>query len=152
MTPPRRPEGWLPYGLPEGTCRPAGRWGRRPYTVRRAVGAGHARPAASRNRPFTVAPQGKDSSLPRRVPPPPHQKPRRALTLRGRSHKNLRRLFLVLLFQLGKDVGQQLLLRGGGGGFRLCRGLLLVLAKVHQLVHALDDEEQHQSHDQEVDD
>ena len=49
-----------------------------PYKVRRAVGAGHARPAASRNRPFTVAPQGRDSSLPRRVPLPPKQKPRKA--------------------------------------------------------------------------
>ena len=78
LPPPRRPEGWPPYGLPEGTCRPAGRRGRRPYTVRRAVGAGHARPAASRNRPFTVAPQGRDSSLPCRVPPPPKQKSRKA--------------------------------------------------------------------------
>ena len=71
--------------------RHAGRRGRRPlqsaplptrcaapYKVRRAVGAGHARPAASRNRPFTVDPQGRDSSLPRRVPPPPKQKPRKA--------------------------------------------------------------------------
>ena len=48
------------------------------YKVRCAVGAGHARPAASRNRPFTVDPQGRDSSLPRRVPPPPKQKPRKA--------------------------------------------------------------------------
>ena len=49
-----------------------------PYKVRRAVGAGHARPAASRNRPFTVDPQGRDSSLPCRVPLPPKQKPRKA--------------------------------------------------------------------------
>ena len=127
MTPPRRPEGWPPYDLPESVCRHAGRRGRRPlqsaprtfrrprpngiplfrfalqggvltpprrpegrppyglpavraalYKVRCAVGAGHARPAASRNRPFTVDPQGRDSSLPRRVPPPPKQKPRKA--------------------------------------------------------------------------
>ena len=70
LTPPRRPEGWPPYGLP--AVRAA------PYKVRRAVGAGHARPAASRNRPFTVEPQGRDSSLPRRVPPPLKQKPRKA--------------------------------------------------------------------------
>ena len=49
-----------------------------PYKVRRAVGGGHARPAASRNRPFTVDPQGRDSSLPHRVPLPPKQKPRKA--------------------------------------------------------------------------
>ena len=49
-----------------------------PYKVRRAVGSGHARTAASRNRPFTVDPQGRDSSLPRRVPLPPKQKPRKA--------------------------------------------------------------------------
>ena len=70
LTPPRRPVGRPPYGLP--AVRAA------PYKVRRAVGAGHARPAASRNRPFTVEPQGRDSSLPRRVPPPPKQKPRKA--------------------------------------------------------------------------
>ena len=49
-----------------------------PYKVRRAVGAGHARPAASRNRPFTVDPQWRDSSIPHRVPLPPKQKPRKA--------------------------------------------------------------------------
>ena len=70
LTPPRWPVGRPPYGLP--AVRAA------PYKVRRAVGAGHARPAASRNRPFTVDPQGRDSSLPRRVPPPPKQKPRKA--------------------------------------------------------------------------
>ena len=78
LTPPRRPVGRPPYDLPGSACRHAGRRGRRPYKVRRAVGAGHARPAASRNRPFTVDPQGRDSSLPCRVPPPSKQKPRKA--------------------------------------------------------------------------
>ena len=34
------------------------------------VGAGHARPAAYRQIPFTINPQGRDSSLPGTLPPP----------------------------------------------------------------------------------
>ena len=52
-----------------------------PYKVRRAVGAGHARPAASRNRPFTVDPQGGIH-------------PSRAVCLR-RPNKNRARLFAL---------------------------------------------------------
>ena len=77
MTPPRRPVGRPPYNPRKGAAM-RGVGDAAPYKVRRAVGAGHARPAASRNRPFTVDPQGRDSSLPRRVPLPPKQKPRKA--------------------------------------------------------------------------
>ena len=78
MTPPRRPVGRPPYNPRKACAAMRGVGDAAPYKVRRAVGAGHARPAASRNRPFTVDPQGRDSSLPRRVPLPPKQKPRKA--------------------------------------------------------------------------
>ena len=78
LTPPRRPVGRPPYNPRKACAAMRGVGDAAPYKVRRAVGAGHARPAASRNRPFTVDPQGRDSSLPRRVPSPPKQKPRKA--------------------------------------------------------------------------
>ena len=76
--PPRRPVGRPPYNPRKACAAMRGVGDAAPYKVHRAVGAGHARPAASRNRPFTVDPQGRDSSLPRRVPSPPKQKPRKA--------------------------------------------------------------------------
>ena len=41
-----------------------------PPTLRPLVGAGHARPAAYRQIPFTINPLGRDSSLPNTFPPP----------------------------------------------------------------------------------
>lgn len=52
--------------------------GRHVEDMREQYSIRHARPAASRNHPFTVDPQGRDSSLPCRVPLPPKQKPRKA--------------------------------------------------------------------------
>ena len=83
MTPPRRPEGWPPYNPRKACAAMRGVGDAAPYKVRRAVGAGHARPAASRNRPFTVHPQGRDSSFLRRVPLPPKQNRARLFALRG---------------------------------------------------------------------
>ena len=78
LDPPRRPVGRPPYNPRKARAAMRGVGDAAPYKVRRAVGAGHARPAAPRNRPFTVDPQGRDSSLPCRVPLPPKQKPRKA--------------------------------------------------------------------------
>ena len=72
---PRRPEGWPPY-TPHQTVRragcphPAAVYRHIPFPHRRPVGAGHARPAAYRQIPFTINPQGRDSSLPHTFPPP----------------------------------------------------------------------------------
>ena len=76
--PPRRPVGRPPYNPRKACAAMRGVGDAAPYKVRRAVGAGHARPAASRNRPFTVDPRGGASCLPRRVARAPQQKPRQA--------------------------------------------------------------------------
>ena len=46
-------------------------------------------------------------------------------------------------------IGQIFVVLASSGFFR---GGLLMLAHLHQLVHSLDDAEQHERHDQEVDD
>ena len=57
---PRRPEGWPPYDphlkpvRRAGCPHPAETYRHIPFPHRRPVGAGHARPAAYRNIPFTV--------------------------------------------------------------------------------------------------
>ena len=81
MTPPRRPVGRPPYNPRKACAAMRGVGDAAPYKVRRAVGAGHARPAASRNHPFTVDPQGRIH-------------PSRAVCLR-RPNKNRARLFAL---------------------------------------------------------
>ena len=73
---PRRPEGWPPY-TPHikpvrraGCPHPAETYRHIPFPHRRPVGAGHSRPAAYRQIPFTINPQGRDLSLPHTFPPP----------------------------------------------------------------------------------
>ena len=53
-----------------GCPHPAETYRHIPFPHRRPVGAGHARPAAYRQIPFTINPQGRDSSLPGTLPPP----------------------------------------------------------------------------------
>ena len=53
-----------------GCPHPAAVYRHIPFPHRRPVGAGHARPAAYRQIPFTINPQGRDSSLPHTLPPP----------------------------------------------------------------------------------
>ena len=73
---PRRPEGWPPYTPTSNPC--VGRGALTPpkltatsrFPHRRPVGAGYARPAAYRQIPFTINPQGRDLSLPHTFPPP----------------------------------------------------------------------------------
>ena len=53
-----------------GCPHPAETYRHIPFPHRRPVGAGHARPAAYRQIPFTINPQGRDLSLPHTFPPP----------------------------------------------------------------------------------
>ena len=53
-----------------GGPHPAETYRHIPFPHRRPVGAGHARPAAYRQIPFTINPQGRDLSLPHTFPPP----------------------------------------------------------------------------------
>ena len=50
LTPPRRPEGWPPYDLPESVCRHAGRRGRRPLQGAPRTFRGPRPPGTARSR------------------------------------------------------------------------------------------------------
>ena len=70
---------------PAETCRHI------PFPHRRPVGAGHARPAAYRQIPFTINPQGRDLSLPGTLPPPQTARAARGLTALHLHVKPVRR-------------------------------------------------------------
>ena len=70
---------------PAETCRHI------PFPHRRPVGAGHARPAAYRQIPFTINPQGRDLSLPGTLPPPQTARAARGLAALHLHVKPVRR-------------------------------------------------------------
>ena len=71
---------------PAETCRHI------PFPHRRPVGAGHARPAAYRQIPFTINPQGRDLSLPGTLPPPQTARAARGLAALHLHVKPVRRV------------------------------------------------------------